>query len=154
MIDGTFHHIISVSIKHVHIQTTFRIAISSPLNTEELLIISPHPYVHHNLSSFFIGPSACVLMMKLLIALQLLVLSATSVLSQSIAELAASLPDFSILVDLVSIDDPVIEPVLARITGSQPTSKSNHEAEVSLIYRSQPSCNCDISCICSSQRSL
>lgn len=64
-------------------------------------------------------------MMKLLLALQFLFLSATSVVSQNIAEVAASLPDFSILVDLVTIADPAIEPVLARITGSQPTSKSN-----------------------------
>jgi len=40
----------------------------------------------------------------------------------NIAEVASSLPDFSTLVQLVTLDDPAIQPVLERITGTTPTT--------------------------------
>ena len=43
--------------------------------------------------------------------------------SGNIAEIASSLPDFSTLVSLVTLNDANIQPVLARLTGATPTSK-------------------------------
>jgi hypothetical protein len=42
--------------------------------------------------------------------------------TSNIAEIASALPDFSILVGFVSLNDPNIQPILARLTGDIPTS--------------------------------
>ena len=49
--------------------------------------------------------------------------SSTSTASGNIADIASSLPDFTTLVALVTVDDPAIQPVLSRLTGDAPTSK-------------------------------
>lgn len=46
------------------------------------------------------------------------------VASQNIAEVAGSLPNFSTLVELVTIESEALNPVLNRLTGDTPTSES------------------------------
>jgi hypothetical protein len=52
-----------------------------------------------------------------------LVVAQTAVSQETIAEVASGQPDFTTLVGLVTLDNPAIEPILARLTGDDPTSK-------------------------------
>lgn len=61
-------------------------------------------------------------------------LAAQAVVSQetmNIAEIAASLPDFSTLVGFVTVENSAIQPILARLTGDVPTSTSTTAFEES-----------------------